>query len=392
MRTLTHELGWDRRMNVQEKKRKRLNLKTGAAEVAVGIALLVTFYVTWVTQWVPYLWAGALALGLILTGKGIFDFVRAPQFPDFKKGMQPTFKELRFTLRKIRESPLLLVGVTLVSFFIAIAILAPVLAPPVTPQGFPLPDPFEIYFDTNEKYVSMPQPPSAKYPFGTTTGAINLYYGCIWGTIYAFRLGIIVIAATLSIGISLGLIAAYYGGLMDEIIMRFTDIVLAFPGLILTMALIVALSRRGWSNIDAAILGITLVGWPGYTRLIRGEVLRVKTEDYVEASRASGSSDLRIMLRHILPNAIYPIIIVASLDFGSIVLFAAALSFLGLGAPPRYADWGQLISQAQDWISYGLQYWWTFIIPGVFITLFCLGWNLLGDAFRDILDPLYRRK
>jgi peptide/nickel transport system permease protein len=121
-------------------------------------------------------------------------------------------------------------------------------------------------------------------------------------------------------------------------------------------------------------------------------VLRVKIEDYIEAARASGASDLRIMGRHVLPNAIYPIIIVASLDIGSIVLFVAALSFLGLGAPPNYADWGQLINQAGNWVSYGVQYWWTFIFPGLFITLFCLGWNLLGDAFRDILDPLYRRK
>ncbi|MEM3788798.1 MAG: ABC transporter permease, partial [Candidatus Bathyarchaeia archaeon] len=179
----------------------------------------------------------------------------------------------------------------------------------------------------------------------------------------------------------------------DEIIMRFTDIILAFPGLILTMALIVTLTRTGqWTRIDAAILSIILVGWPSYTRLIRGEVLRVRTEDYIEAAKASGASDLRIITRHILPNAIYPVIIVASLDFGSIVLFAAALSFLGLGAPPRYADWGQLINMSINWATYGFKYWWTFMYPGLFITLFCLGWNLLGDAFRDILDPLYRRR
>lgn len=313
------------------------------------------------------------------------------RFSEFKKGMQPTIKELKFTLKKIRQSPLSLIGMSLVSFFIVIAVLAPVLAPPK------MADPFLIPY--GEEYVTIPEPPSQLHPFGTTTGKIDLYYGCIWGTIYAFRLGIIVIAAILLIGVTLGLIAGYYGGLIDEVIMRFTDIILAFPGLILVMALIVALSQatnpftgQTWTKIDAAILGIMLVGWPGYTRLIRGEVLRVKTEDYIEASRASGSSDLRIMTKHILPNAIYPIIIVASLDLGTMVLFAAALSFLGLGAPPRYADWGQLINQAGNWVSYGLQYWWTFVFPGLFITLFCLGWNLLGDAFRDILDPLYRRK
>jgi len=305
------------------------------------------------------------------------------KFEEFKKGLQPTIKELKFTLKKISESPLSITGIVLVIFFVGIAILAPILAPPKMADPFLIP---------GEIIVETPQPPSAEHPFGTTTNRIDIYYGCIWGTIYAFRLGLLVVAAVLLIGIFLGLISGYYGGIIDELLMRFTDIILAFPGLILTMALIVALTKSGWTRIDAAILGIILVGWPGYTRLIRGEVLRVRSEDYVEASRASGASDFRIIMRHILPNAIYPIIIVASLDLGSMVLFAAALSFLGLGAPPRYADWGQLIHQSINWTTYGLKYWWTFVIPGLFITLFCLGWNLLGDAFRDILDPLYRRK
>jgi len=314
------------------------------------------------------------------------------RFEEFKKRMQPTIKEIKFTLRKIRESPLSLVGLGLVMAFVFIAILAPVLAPPIDPRhGTPLRDPFLI---PGEISASLPpQPPSKEHPFGTTRLGYDIYYGCIWGTIYAFRLGLLIIPAVLAIGIALGIISGYYGGLIDEIIMRFTDIILAFPGLILTMALIVVLTRTGqWTRIDAAILSIIIVGWPSYTRLIRSEVLRVKAEDYVEAAKASGASDLRIIARHILPNAIYPVIIIASLDFGSIVLFAAALSFLGLGAPPGYADWGQLIELSRLYIQDLSKYWWTFTFPGLFITLFCLGWNLLGDAVRDILDPLYRRK
>lgn len=313
---------------------------------------------------------------------------------EFRRRMQPRIKELKFTLKRIIETPLSLIGLGLVIFFAFVAILAPVLAPPIHPDfGTPLRDPFEIPPLRENKIYQLPQPPSSEYPFGITPLNINLYYGCIWGTIYAFRLGLLIIPAILAIGITLGTIGGYYGGIIDEIIMRFTDIILAFPGLILTMALIVTLTRTGqWTRIDAAILSIILVGWPSYTRLIRGEVLRVRTEDYIEAAKASGASDLRIITRHILPNAIYPVIIVASLDFGSIVLFAAALSFLGLGAPPRYADWGQLINMSINWATYGFRYWWTFVYPGLFITLFCLGWNLLGDAFRDILDPLYRRR
>jgi peptide/nickel transport system permease protein len=150
------------------------------------------------------------------------------------------------------------------------------------------------------------------------------------------------------------------------------------------------------SNLDKVLIALALVGWPGYTRIIRGEILRVKQEDYVEASKAVGCSDLRIIVRHILPSAIYPVVIVASLDIGSVVLTAAALSFLGIGAPVGYADWGQMISFARNWIWAGTSdpwmYWYTFVIPGVFIFLFVLGWNLLGDAFRDVLDPTLRRR
>jgi peptide/nickel transport system permease protein len=221
---------------------------------------------------------------------------------------------------------------------------------------------------------------------------VDLFYGCVWGTRFAFQLGLEVIVSTLAVGLILGMLSGYYGGFIDEVIMRFTDIILAFPGLILAMVFVAVLGRAGWSTLQAAIFSIILIGWPGYTRLIRGEVLRVRGEDYVEAARASGASDLRIMMRHILPNSIYSVIIVASLDFGSIVLTAAALSFLGLGSPPGYADWGRLIFDGVPFAGSGLTYWWTFIYPGIFIVLFTLGWNLLGDALRDVLDPLSRRK
>jgi len=162
------------------------------------------------------------------------------------------------------------------------------------------------------------------------------------------------------------------------------------------MAFIVVLVPMGIQRLDAVMLAFVLVGWPSYTRVIRGEVLRIKNEDYVEAAKSIGCSDFRVMLRHILPNSIYPIIIMASLDIGTIVLGVAALTFIGLGAPEGWADWGQLIAYSRNFIygkpdnPYG--YWYTFVIPGLFISLFTLGWNLLGDAFRDILDPTIRRK
>jgi len=314
---------------------------------------------------------------------------------EYKGSMQIRLKELKFTFKKLIESPLSIAGLALVITFSAIAILAPILAPPKMTDPFLIPPP--TYYGST--YVREPSPPSPQHPFGTTTWQTDIFYGCIWGTIHAFRLGIVIVLPLIIIGAIIGLIAGYYGGIIDEILMRITDIVLAFPSLILIMALIVAFvtielpfTLTGFKRLDAAVLAIILVGWPRYARLVRSEVLIVSSEDYVEAARAAGASDLRIIIKHIIPNSIYSIIIVGSLDFGTIVLTAAALSFLGLGAPLGYADWGQLIYAAMDWVSRGFRYWWTYTFPGLFITLYALGWNLLGDAFRDILDPLYRRR
>lgn len=174
--------------------------------------------------------------------------------------------------------------------------------------------------------------------------------------------------------------------------MRFTDIIIAFPGLILAIALVTALGPS-LGNIMKALI---LIGWTSYSRVIRGEVLAIKQNDYIEASKAIGCSDFRVIVKHILPNAIYPLLIMASLDVGAIVLTEAALSFLGLGPPIGFADWGQMISFSRNWIvgppGDPYLYWYTYIIPGVFIFTFVLGWNLLGDAFRDILDPTLRRR
>ena len=174
--------------------------------------------------------------------------------------------------------------------------------------------------------------------------------------------------------------------------MRITDVFLAFPPLILAMAVTIALS----ASIESVMIAIIVVSWPSYARVIRGDILSIREEGYIEASRSVGASSLRIIIRHVLPNSIYPIFIMASLDIGAVVLTAAALSFLGLGVPEGYADWGQMINFARNWIV-GTQnntfaYWYTITIPGLFIFLFVMGWNLLGDSLRDILDPRLARR
>jgi len=302
---------------------------------------------------------------------------------EFKKSMAPTIKELKFTIGRIKRSPLSIIGVAILTFYVLVALLAPVLAPP---------NPRDAYIMPHSSWDPIPRPPSPEHIFGTTYQQYDIYYGCIWGTRTAFRIGFLVVLTVLAIGLLIGSISGYYGGIIDELLMRFTDIIYAFPGLILAMALVIALGR----GLDNVLLALVLVGWPTYCRVIRGEVMRVKQEDYVEAAKAMGCSDFRVIVRHILPNAIYPILIMASLNIGSVVLTAAALSFLGLGSGPSYADWGQLVANSRDYITgnYGnmFAYVHAFTIPSIFIFTFVLGWNLVGDAFRDILDPTIRRR
>ena len=287
--------------------------------------------------------------------------------------------------RMLKGRPASLLGFGLIGFFPLVAALAPVLAPPqgrdayIIPQDGYSPDPVLPNWKHSEDHH--------RHWFGTTEQQYDLYYGMVWGTRTAFRVALIVVVSSLIIGIILGGAAGFYGGWVDEVIMRFTDIILAFPDLVLAVV-IVSITRPSINNV---MLSVAAVSWPSYARLLRGDVLSIKERDFVSAARALGASDARILFRHIIPNAIYPLLVVASLSMGRIVITAAALSFLGLGAPAGYADWGQLISLSRNWIlgSSGdpFAYWHTVFIPGVTIFLFVLGWNLLGDATRDILDP-----
>jgi peptide/nickel transport system permease protein len=287
---------------------------------------------------------------------------------------------LKYLLYQLRKNPLSIAGIVILIIYMFIAIFAPLIAPP--PEGHR-----DVYMIPRDGFSPTPQPPNDEHPFGTTQGQYDIYYGVIWGTRSAFQVGLFVILSVLVIGIILGSIAGYFGGIADEIIMRVTDIFLAFPALILAMAITVALGP----SLNSVMLALIIVSWPPYARLVRGDILAVREEDYVQAARGIGSSHVRTIALHILPNSIYPTLIMASLDIGAVVLSAAALSFLGLGAPEGYADWGQMIQFARNWIvgptGNPFAYWYAVAIPGLFILFFVLGWNLLGDAFRDILDP-----
>jgi peptide/nickel transport system permease protein len=286
--------------------------------------------------------------------------------------------------RRLLTNPASLLGILLVLLFVVIAILAPVLAPPRSARA----DPYTI---PRDGFSPEPRPPSEEHPFGTTEGQYDIYYGVIWGTRTAFQVGLIITACTLLIGLVIGSIAGFYGGWLDEILMRVVEIFLAFPFLLAAITMATELQARLGRGLIVSMIALIVFGWTTYARLIRGDILSVKQRDYVLSARAIGTRDLAIIWRHVLPNAIYPTLVVASLDIGTYVLAFAGLSFLGLGAEVGYADWGQLISFARNWIPTLSKHWYIVVYPGAAILLFVLGWNLIGDAFRDILDPKMRR-
>lgn len=286
-------------------------------------------------------------------------------------------------LRRLLSNPVSLLGVVLILAFAVIAIAAPWLAPPENPNAYLIP---------RAGFRAEPQPPSPEHPFGTTEGQYDIYYGVIWGTRTAFKVGLIITGASVFIGLVLGSISAYYGGWLDEIIMRVVEIFMAFPFLLAAITLSAVLKSKApqLEGIYVGMVAIIAFAWMGYARLIRGDILTVKERDYVLAARSMGAGDLRILLRHILPNALYPTLVVASMDIGSYVITFAALSFLGMGAEVGYADWGQMIAFARNWIPSLARYWYIVAFPGGALVLFVLAWNLLGDALRDIADPRMR--
>jgi peptide/nickel transport system permease protein len=286
-------------------------------------------------------------------------------------------------LAQITRNPLSIVGILLGLAFVLIAVFAPVIAPP--PPGAR--DPYMI---PRDGFKAEPQPPGAEHPFGTTEGQYDIFYGVVWGTRSAFLAGIVIVAFALVIGLSIGSIAAYFGGWVDDVLMRITEIFLAFPFLIAALTLAAVLQPKLGRGMYTGIIALVAFGWMSYARLIRGDILSTKEREFVLAARSLGVRDLRILVRHVLPNAIFPVLVVASLEIGTYVLSFAALSFLGLGAELGYADWGQMLALSRNWITNLGKYWYIVVFPGMMLLFFVLGWNLIGDAVRDIVDPRLR--
>ena len=303
------------------------------------------------------------------------------------------------------KTPASIIGFILIFIFILIAIFAPVIAPPVGSDPNKIP---------RDGFGGQPKNPGAEWkrnvpevPFwyetvtgkdqwvhllGTAQGQYDIFYGIIWGTRTAFRTGIVVVLATVLIGVIIGSVAAYYGGWVDNLLMRFTDIFMTLPYIMMALIFSAVLTPVLGRSLLPPMIAMITFGWMGYARIIRSDILSIKERDFVMAAKVSGVKNSRILFKHILPNAIFPTLVLASLGIGDVVLGFAALSFLGIGTEVGYADWGQVLSFSRNWITSLDKYWYIVVYPGITLTMFVMGWNLVGDAMRDVLDPRMRGK
>lgn len=269
------------------------------------------------------------------------------------------------SLRRLLSNRGALIGFVLLIVIALLAILSPVLI-----QQDPL--------TVNPK--SRLLAPSQEHPFGTDAFGRDVFARVLMGGRVSLRLGFVAVGVASLIGITLGLLASYYGGVIDNLIMRLVDVMLAFPGILLALAIVAILGP----SLTNAMIAVGISGSPMYTRVVRGAVLQVKAIAFVDAARQLGASDLRIIWRHIFPNVLAPIVVLATLGVANAIIAGAALSFLGLGAKPPTPEWGLMLADGRNYLRHA---WWITTFPGLAIMLTVLSINLLGDGLRDALDP-----
>jgi peptide/nickel transport system permease protein len=284
----------------------------------------------------------------------------------------PRWENVRRSIYRFRRNPLSTVGFVMLVIIFVIALIAPAIVPfPEDAEG-------------KVRALDRLKPPDAEFYFGTDNVGRDIFSRTLMGTGLALQVGVVIIVLAASIGVTIGCVAGYFGGWVDEVLMRITDIFLTVPALILAIAVTAALGK----GIINVMIGIALVWWPGFARLTRSLVLSLREEPFVEAARGIGAGHLRVLFRHILPNIASPIIVKMSTDFGFAVLTAAALGFIGLGAQPPTPEWGAMINDGRDYFP---DRWWMATFPGMAIFIMVFSWNLLGDGLRDLLDPRARR-
>lgn len=263
------------------------------------------------------------------------------------------------------------IGTFIIGGLVLVAILAPWLAP--------YPEDVSAFHLTNRL-----QPPSAEHWFGTDRMGSDVFSRLLFGARITITIAVIAVGVSVLIGVPIGLIAGYYGRFTGGFLMRTSDIFLAVPQIVLAIAIAQTLGP----SVENVILALSLTYWPFWARLVYAETRALKNQVFIEAAQALGASDLRVMVLHILPNTLSAIIVRTSIGMGATILTAAALGFLGLGAPPPAPEWGRTISEAREFLP---EAWWYAAAPGLAIFLVVMGFNFLGDGLRDILDPKLRR-
>jgi peptide/nickel transport system permease protein len=267
------------------------------------------------------------------------------------------------------SNPLALAGMAIVIALVLTTLLAPLIAP-----GSP------YVQDLTQRLLS----PSAEHWFGTDELGRDLYTRVVHGGRVTLTIVILVAVIVAPLGLAIGTASGYFGGLVDTVLMRITDVFLAFPRLILALAFVAALGP----GIENAVIAIALTAWPPYARVARAETITLRESDFISAVRLQGASSARILVRHIVPLCLSSVIVRVTLDMAGIILTAAGLGFLGLGAQPPIPEWGAMVSSGRAFL---LDQWWVATIPGIAIFVVSLGFNLLGDGLRDVLDPKQRR-
>lgn len=270
-------------------------------------------------------------------------------------------------LYHLRRNPLVAVGLVIAALWILTAFIAPAIAP------------FE---PLKQDLVNRLQPPGEKFFMGSDELGRDIFSRVLWGSRITIPAGLAVIIIGSALGVVIGAVAGYAGGLIDEGLMRLTELFMAFPFIILAMAVTAALGP----DIRNAVIALAVVWWPRYARILRGLVLEVKVQEYVEAAHSAGAGGLYILFRTIVPNCIAPAVILATLDIGTAVIAFAALSFIGLGPEPSSPEWGRMVSIGIDFFDQ----WWMWLFPGLAIASLVMAFNFIGDGLRDILDPRLR--
>jgi peptide/nickel transport system permease protein len=276
-------------------------------------------------------------------------------------------EEIRKILYQLKRSPLVLIGLTVAITWLLIAIFAGMLAP---------------YEPLKQNIVERLQAPSEIHMLGTDELGRDIFSRVLYGTRITIPAGLLVIFIGSISGSFLGAVAGYFGGMWDELLMRFTELFMAFPTIILAMAVAAALGP----SIQNTIIALVIVWWPSYARMMRALVLSVKSKQFVESARALGAPDFYILFRTVIPNCISPLVVMTTLDIGNAILTFAGLSFLGLGPDPTSPEWGRMVAVG---INYFDQ-WWMWLFPGLAIASLVMALNFIGDGIRDISDPYMR--